>query len=102
MTNFLSLLSLLAKHKEYVRRLLVDGSFVTSKPSPGDLDIILILASDFNFDSPEAIALLQAKADLNIHLISLSEEDPLEVARWIGFFGHDRDQAPRGLLEVSE
>jgi hypothetical protein len=32
-----------------VRSILVDGSFVTSKPDPNDIDLILIVASDHDF-----------------------------------------------------
>jgi hypothetical protein len=63
----------------------------TSKPSPGDVDVIIILAKDFDFDTPEAVRLQRAKEDLNIHLVSLSEENPGEIKRWVGFFGRDRD-----------
>jgi hypothetical protein len=64
------------------------------------MDIILILAKDFDFDSPEAMRLLRARADLNIHLIPLSEELPGEIRWWKDFFGHDRDRKARGLAEV--
>jgi hypothetical protein len=100
MANFLQLLRLLERQKSHVLRVLVDGSFVTSRPSPGDMDIIIILARDFDYDTPEAIRLRSVKADLNIHLFSLSEENPGEIRRLVSFFGHDRDQRPRGLVEV--
>jgi hypothetical protein len=28
---------------------LIDGSFVTAKPDPNDIDIVLVVAADYNF-----------------------------------------------------
>jgi hypothetical protein len=101
MLNLHSLIELLEKHRHHVLRLLIDGSFITSKPYPGDVDMILVLSKVFDFDSDEAARLRRAKADLNVHLITLTEEDALEIAQALAFFGHDRAHVPKGLLEVS-
>jgi hypothetical protein len=98
--QFCKILNLLEKHEDQILHIIIDGSFVTTKPKTGDMDIILILAKDFDFDSPEAMRLLRARADLNIHLIPLSEELPGEIRWWKDFFGHDRDRKARGLAEV--
>jgi hypothetical protein len=98
--KFGNLLSLLEKHKNMILHIIIDGSFVTLKPNPGDMDIILILAKDFDFESPEALRLQRAKAVFNIHLVPLLEEMQSEIRSWTDFFGHDRERRPRGLVEV--
>jgi len=98
--KFLNLTGLYEKHRKQILHIIIDGSFATTKPDPGDMDIILILAKDFDFDSPEALRLQNAKADFNIHLVPLLEEMRSEIKSWIDFFGHDRERKPRGLVEV--
>jgi hypothetical protein len=55
-TRRLELSSKLKTYLEEIREsrlhieVLVDGSFVTSKDDPNDIDLILILPEDFNFD----------------------------------------------------
>ena len=34
-----------------IKELLLDGSFVTGKPEPNDIDIIVVVAFDYNFHS---------------------------------------------------
>lgn len=98
--NFNDLLRQNREINDKIVRLLIDGSFVTSKTEPGDLDIILVFARDFDFDSPSSLRLQNTKADYNIHLIAILEDMPDEFEYWIDFFGHDRGQEPKGLVEV--
>lgn len=36
-----------------VRFLVIDGSFVTAKPSPGDIDLIVVLGQELNFEEED-------------------------------------------------
>src|SRR5208337_2046684 len=54
-------ITLTQKLKEYIqelrqsgigKELIVDGSYVTRKDDPGDIDLILVLAKEFDYSSP--------------------------------------------------
>ena len=40
-----------ARRSGIIKELLLDGSFVTAKPDPNDIDIIVVVASDHDFRS---------------------------------------------------
>ncbi len=46
-----------AKAGAFVEAVLIDGSFVTSKPDPNDIDIVLVMAANYDFskDLPPAL-----------------------------------------------
>ena len=95
-----SLVQLLHKHKKNIKRFLLNGSFVVSGESPKDFDCILIVQMDFAFGSPEAEKLRAAKELFSAHLFIFTEKDVSRYHRLVDFFGHDRDQKPKGLVEV--
>lgn len=95
-----SLTRLLHKHKKRVKRFLLNGSFVASGESPKDFDCILIVQVDFDFGSPDAEKLLVARELFGAHLFIFTEKDASRYHRLIDFFGHGRDQKPKGLVEV--
>lgn len=95
-----SLAELLGKHRAYIKRFLVDGSFTTKKESPADFDCILILKEGFDFSTSEAEKLLHAKKLFNAHLFIFMEEDVSRYRRLIDFFGHDREGNAKGMIEV--
>ena len=96
-----ALAQLLHKHKRNIRKFLLNGSFVTLGESPRDFDCILIVEEGFDFDSPEAKKLHAAEKLFGAHLFTFTEEDVVWYRRLIDFFGHDRDQKPKGLVEVT-
>jgi len=98
--NLNSMFNLLHKHKAQIKSLLLNGSFVSDKEEPGDIDCILIVKKDFDFDAHEARLLNNSKNLFNIHLIRLMEEDYPQISHSINFFGHDREGKPKGILEV--
>lgn len=95
-----SLVQLLRKYKGNIKRFLLNGSYVSSGESPKDLDCILIVKRDFDFSSPEIDKLRAAKRLFGVHLFTFTEEDTSRYRRLIDFFGHDRGQKPKGLVEV--
>ena len=95
-----SLTQLLYRYKKSVKRFLLNGSFVASGESPKDFDCILIVRMDFDFGSPEAEKLREAKKLFGAHLFIFTEKDASRYHRLVDFFGHDRDQKTKGLLEV--
>lgn len=82
------------------KRLILDGSFVTNKENPVDIDAILVVPDNFDTTSPEAHILLESKIRFNIHLFPVREGDEEFFQQWINFFGYDRNSEPKGLVEV--
>jgi predicted nucleotidyltransferase len=95
-----SFVELLSRNKENVERLLVNGSFVTDKETPNDIDCILVVKNSFDFRSKDAKKLINAKKQFNIHLQTFTEDDKGEFKGFLDLFSHDRDRNPKGLLEV--
>jgi hypothetical protein len=87
------------------RRLLLDGSFVTSKAEPKDVDAVLLLPTDF-----EAQVLAGSEAAIELEEMMLTRrpeeifgaEDETEWQFWLEFFGRTRefDRRRKGLIEV--
>ena len=98
--GIISLIHLLSKHKGGIKRFLLNGSYTTSAESPEDYDCILILKRDFDFNSPDVEQLRTAKKLFGAHLFTFIEDDVVMYRRLIDFFGHDRDQRQKGLVEV--
>lgn len=81
-------------------RLILDGSFVTNKKSPSDIDAILVMPDDFDTTSNEARVILESHTRFNIHLFPVQESENEFLRQWIEFFGYDRNGEPKGLVEV--
>lgn len=87
------------------RRLLVDGSFVTAKPEPNDVDAVVWLADDFVDRVPRGDV---EAAELEMMLLTrrpeeiFAAEDRHDWDDWIEFFSRTReaDGRRKGLVEV--
>jgi len=96
--NFLELITLF---KTNIKRLILDGSFVTSKESPGDIDCIMIIEDNFRF-TPEVVKKLCGSKKLyNIHLFMFEEKNIESYREILNFFSKDRDLKSKGLVEVT-
>ena len=94
--NFLELVRSVGAQK-----LILDGSFVTAKENPADIDVILELLPDtFDTTTREARILLESRIRFNIHFFPVREGDDEFFQHWTAFFGHDRNGVPKGLVEV--
>ncbi|MBS1830721.1 MAG: hypothetical protein JST93_35815 [Acidobacteria bacterium] len=96
----------LAQATGALRRCFVWGSFVTAKPTPRDLDVLLIMADDFEVDrvaSParqifEATAAkLRFEADVFWARGSIGEE---VLQLWLETYQISRDFQKRGIVEL--
>lgn len=87
------------------RRLLVDGSFVTAKEEPGDIDSVMLLPQDFYrrvmredvaATELEQMFLTRQPEEL------FAAEDEIDWDEWIAFFSQTRepDKRRKGLVEV--
>lgn len=87
------------------RRLLLDGSFVTAKEAPGDVDAAILLPADFSEQvearNPAALDLLIAGMTREPKEIFLAEVER-DWWGWVEFFGRTRLPSGRrkGLIEV--
>jgi hypothetical protein len=96
----------LAANNGKLRRVFIWGSFVTAKPSPKDLDILLIMAEDFEvdgiaapaqavFDSTRAKLLFEsdvfwARASIGQEMLDL----------WLDTYQTSRSFRKRGIVEL--
>jgi hypothetical protein len=84
-------------------RFLIDGSFVTAKPLPNDVDCVVLTPRDFdeqvNWGRMEAVKLYQAARSRKPgELFIAPTVDHWDD--WVGFFGRTRDGQPKGMIEV--
>jgi hypothetical protein len=78
-------------------RVVLNGSFVTNRAEPNDVDCLLLQGPDYDPASPSAIELRQGLPFLEIKIVR--EEDFDIFASTI--FGTDRDMIPKGVVEIS-
>jgi hypothetical protein len=87
------------------RRLFVDGSFVTAKPEPNDVDAVVWLPGDFaerisrgDLEAIELETMLLTRQPEEI----FAAEDRRDWDDWVEFFGRTRepDGRRKGLVEV--
>lgn len=98
--NFRKLLKLLFPFKKNIKHIILDGSFVTSKESPADIDCIMIIENNFRF-TPEIVEKLCDSEKLyNIHLFMFEEKNTERHREMLNFFCKDRDLKPKGVIEV--
>jgi hypothetical protein len=87
------------------RRFLIDGSFVTAKPAPHDIDAVVLLPSDFHEQLSRGNG---AALELEENLLSrlpdeiFAAEDEIDWAEWVEFFSRTReaDGRRKGLVEI--
>ena len=89
----------------HARRFLVDGSFVTTKAEPKDVDAVVLLADDFAQQISDGIV---AALELEGMLLTrrpeeiLAAEDTHDWGEWVEFFSRTRESDGRrkGLVEI--
>jgi hypothetical protein len=80
-----------------VRRLLVNGSFVTGKLAPNDVDVVFLPGPDYPRQRPK----LDADERVWPFLQLIVAADDADFEAWaIRLFGTDREGRPKGVVEV--
>jgi len=87
------------------RRLFIDGSFVTTKLEPNDIDAVVLLPDDFE---SQIAAEFEGAIEFEQMLLSrrpeeiVAAEDTADWLEWIEFFGRTRESDGRrkGLVEI--
>jgi hypothetical protein len=87
------------------RRLLIDGSFITAKPEPNDIDAVVYLSPGFSdqIEHSDDAALELEHMLLTRHPEEIfAAEDEQDWNEWIEFFSRTREAGGRrkGLVEV--
>ena len=97
---------MLAKSTGKLERLFLWGSFVTDKPSPNDLDVLLVDSDDFSLDSvPVQCAVLvdHTRARINFHadvFWTKASIDAEILKLWLETYQTGKDFNRRGIVEV--
>ena len=79
-----------------IRRIVVNGSFVTDKLEPNDVDCVLLVTAGFPVDDSAAEELLGGLPFINMELVDQEAFD--HVTRKT--FATDRNLVPKGMIEV--
>ena len=88
------------------RRLMIDGSFITAKPQPDDVDALILLPSNFHDQVRRGI---EPALELEQMLLTRSPEelfgaeDRMDFDEWAEFFSRTREADGRrtGLVEIT-
>jgi hypothetical protein len=79
-----------------VQRLIINGSFVTDKWEPNDVDCVLLAGRDFPYDGEAELELREG-----LPFIQLAIVDEELFDRYVQvIFGTDRKSVPKGVIEV--
>ena len=79
-----------------VERLVINGSYVTDVLEPNDVDCVLLIGEEFPKDTDAEADLIDGLPFLEISLVT-NEGFALLVDT---FFATDREQIPKGMVEV--
>jgi hypothetical protein len=87
-------------------RLLIDGSFVTAKDEPNDIDAVILLPSDFQEQVEQGVP---SALELEAMLLTrrpeelFAAEDGTDWSEWVEYFGRTReaDGRRKGLVEIT-
>ena len=77
-------------------RIVVNGSFVTDKLEPNDVDCVLLIGPDFRHDAAAEEELLAGLPFINLELVDLEAFRQFTERT----FATDRKLIPKGMLEV--
>lgn len=80
-----------------ILRILINGSFVTDRIEPNDVDCVLLQGPDYNASSPAAIAIQQGLPFLEIRIAKEEEYDFFANV----VFASDRATIRKGVIEVT-
>ncbi len=80
-----------------VQRLVVNGSFVTDKVEPNDVDCDLLIGPDFPQDPAAEAELLAGLPFINLELVEQAAFQQFTEA----IFASDRRLVPKGMIEVA-
>jgi hypothetical protein len=97
----------MARGAGIVERILIGGSFVTAKPEPNDIDIVMVLSSNVDFDALTPSQYVVADRDALRRVFKGGDLDVIVVRNHtrhrqaaLEFFQTNRDNKAVGIVEV--
>ena len=91
-----------------VRHVLLDGSFVTAKAEPNDIDLILVVDARHDFSADLNPAAYNVVSKRRVHWrfgfdLLVAREGSVECRRWIEFFSQVRlaPEQQKGIVRLS-
>ena len=97
----------LAQRTGMLERIIIFGSYVTAKPAPNDVDVLLVMREDFLYsECDEATAPLfdhlQAQAEFGASVFAIRASSILleTVDEFIAYWQTKRDKSLRGIVEI--
>jgi hypothetical protein len=92
--------------RESVQYVIVDGSFVEDTPSPGDIDVVVVVKELVDGSGGEQIAQWIAQRHTTLKLKLGCDCFPSDETHaedyWWGFFGRARNGRAKGVLRLEE
>jgi len=98
--DFHNFLELITPFKTNIKHLILDGSFVTSKETPGDTDCIMLIKNNTSFPPEIVDKLVSSKNLYNMDLFIREERNIEKYRKILNFFSKNRDLKPKGIIEV--
>lgn len=87
--------------QEFAVGIYINGSYVTSKLAPNDVDLLVILPSDFDFASPGSRQLVRFMQRKALHIFAYVQgRHAQEIQDLISWFTEDRQGNPKGIIYV--
>ncbi len=79
-------------------QIVLDGSYLTSKPDPGDVDMAALTPGIYQLAGEQRFA----AEGINVQLLDIQfAHDLLNFQGWIAFFSMARDGTPKGVVTIS-
>jgi hypothetical protein len=98
----------MAKSSGIVERLFIGGSFITTKSKPNDIDLVIVISKDVDFDSLNPSQMVVADRASLSRVFKGGTFDVIVVRNGTGrmqtaieFFQTNRDNKPIGIVEVT-
>jgi len=98
--DFYNFIELITPFKTNIKHLILDGSFVTSKETPGDTDCIMVIENNFRFTPEITKKICDSKNLYSIHLFMFEEKNLEGYREILNFFSKNRDLKSKGIIEV--
>ena len=98
----------MAKFSGIVKRIIIGGSFVSAKPVPNDVDVVIVIAKDVEIETLAQSEYVVADRDALRRVLKgddfdviVVREETTRMQTIIEFFQSNRDNKPVGVVEVN-
>jgi hypothetical protein len=81
----------------YIQALYIDGSYITSKLSPGDVDLAIVVKDDISKEGMDQLILFSNMFKGDLHIFPY-KKGMQQLINMITFWTKDRDQNSKGII----